>query len=281
MDEKNLSIEDKCRLAQKAANYVLDCDKPIVVHIDGRSFSKLIKNKFKKPFDDNFIDMMNETAKFVCESVQSVKVAYVQSDEISLLIWKSSPDSETFFGGRLCKLQSIIASLATSEFNRQFIRHTVFNKYDWSNVQIADLDQELCDMKMAQFDCKAWNVETIEDAFLWLLYRNIDCVRNSKQQAAQSYLSNKELINVNTDDQIKLLKEKTGIDWYKYPEHQKYGRIIKKEMLVHNNIDTGECYKRRHWVVTNGIDLTNNENRRTLIDNILTDIKNNEQNLTK
>ena len=52
-------------------------------------------------------------------------------------------------------------------------------------------------------------------------------------------------------------------------------------MLVHNNIDTGECYKRRHWVVTNGIDLTNNENRRALIDSILTEIKNNEQNLTK
>jgi tRNA(His) 5'-end guanylyltransferase len=234
----------------------------------------------EKPFDARFTSTMCSTAIELVKEFRPV-LAYVQSDEISLLIWKSSPDSETFFGGRLCKLQSIIASLATSEFNRQFIRYTLFNKDDWSGVEIADLDQDLCDMKMAQFDCKAWNVETIEDAFLWLLYRNIDCVRNSKQQAAQSYLSHKELANVNTDDQIKLLMEKTGIDWYKYPEYQKYGRIIKKEMLVHNNIDTGECYKRRHWVVTNGIDLTNNENRRALIDNILTDIKNNEQNLTK
>ena len=274
--DKNLSIEDKCRMAQKAANYVLDCDKPIIVHIDGRSFSKLVKNKFDKPFDDDFIDMMNKTAKFVCENVQGVKVAYVQSDEISLLIWKSAPDSEIFFGGRLCKLQSIIASLATSEFNKHLIRYNVFGKDDWSGVQFGDLDQDLLDTKLAQFDCKAWNVDSIDDAFLWLLYRNIDCVRNSKQQAAQAYLSHKELMNVNTDDQISLLKEKKGIDWYDYPEYQKYGRILKKKVVIHNNIDTGECYKRRQWQVTDGIDLTNNDNRKNLINEILTDIKNNE-----
>ena len=53
--ETNLSLKEKCRLSQEKFNYKLDSDKPILLHIDGRSFSKLIKNRFKKPFDDDFI----------------------------------------------------------------------------------------------------------------------------------------------------------------------------------------------------------------------------------
>ena len=76
--------------------------------LDGRSFSKMVKNKFELPFDDNFIDMMNETAKYICKKIQGALFAYVQSDEISILL---SDKGDTFFGGRLNKMQSIIASI--------------------------------------------------------------------------------------------------------------------------------------------------------------------------
>ena len=59
----NRTLESKCREYQKTADYHLDANKPIIVHIDGRSFSKMVKNKFKKPFDENFINMMNEGVK--------------------------------------------------------------------------------------------------------------------------------------------------------------------------------------------------------------------------
>lgn len=269
MDEKQeLSIKEKCKKAQKLFDYKLDCNKPIIVHIDGKNFSKMIKNKFEKPFDKEFIDMMNNTAKFICQNVQGVKLAYTQSDEITLIITKSSPDSEIFFGGRLCKLQSVIAALATSEFNRHFIRHQVFNKDDWSNYGIADLDQELFDMKMTQFDCKAWNVDTLYDAVLWLLFRNIDCVRNSKQQAAQTYISPKKLTNLSTDEQIAKLLEEKNIDWNQYPDNMKYGRFIKKAVATVNGAN-GQPVKRRVWNVYDGKDLTISENRLELIDYIV------------
>jgi tRNA(His) 5'-end guanylyltransferase len=228
----------------------------------------MIKNKFEKPFDKEFIDMMNNTAKFICQNVQGVKLAYTQSDEITLIITKSSPDSEIFFGGRLCKLQSVIAALATSEFNRHFIRRQVFDKDDWSGVQMCDLDQELLDMKMTQFDCKAWNVDTLYDAILWLLFRNIDCVRNSKQQAAQTYLSHKALEKLDTDKQIAKLLEEKGIDWNQYPDNMKYGRFIKKAVATVNGAN-GQPVKRRVWNVYDGKDLTILENRTELLDYIV------------
>ena len=116
------SLEDKCQYYRSLTDYKILPNSNILVMLDGKNFSKLIKNNFDKPFDDEFVEMMNNTAKFLCNNVQGVKFAYVQSDEISLLISDyDTPETDTLFGGRLCKIQSILASLATSEFNRQFI----------------------------------------------------------------------------------------------------------------------------------------------------------------
>ena len=115
------TLKDKCLYYRDLSDYKLMPNSNILVMLDGRSLSKLIKNNFKKPFDDVFIDIMNRTAKFLCENIQGCKIAYTQSDEISLYI-SDGPDSDVFFGGRLCKLQSLIASMATCEFNRWFTK---------------------------------------------------------------------------------------------------------------------------------------------------------------
>ena len=138
------NLEDKCLYYRGLTDYRIQGNNNILVMLDGKNFSTLIKNNFKKPFDDDFINMMNKTAQFLCENVQGCKFAYTQSDEISLLITDyDTPETDTLFGGRICKIQSILASLATSEFNRWFIRNKIFNKDNWSSVTFADLDQEL------------------------------------------------------------------------------------------------------------------------------------------
>ena len=268
MEETNetLSIKEKCKQAQKKFDFRLDCDKPIIVHIDGKNFSKLIKNKFKRPFDDKFMDMMDKTAQFVCQNVQGTKMAYVQSDEITLLIWKNSPDSEIFFGGRLCKLQSVIAALATSEFNKYFILNSAVGKDEYSYTSAFEIGKNIESMKMAQFDCKVWNVDTIDDAYLWVLFRNIDCVRNSKQQAAQTYLPSKCLENLNTDEQIEKLRVEKCLDWNNFSDAKRYGRIIIKDEVQYQNIFTNETDTRHVWKVFPGLDLTKEENREHLRD---------------
>jgi hypothetical protein len=97
----------------------------------------------------------------------------------------------------------------------------------------------------------------------WFLFRNIDCIRNSKQQAAQSYLSHKELMGLHTDDQIELLLEKTGIDWNSYKDGEKYGRLIYKVEEEFETEIKGEIvkYKRNKFRANDGFDLTITENR--------------------
>lgn len=127
------------------------------------------------------------------------------------------------------------------------------------------------DQKLVEFDCKAWNVPNENDMFAWCLYRQNDCIKNSKQQAAQTYLSYKELLNLNTDEQIRLLKERKGIDWEKdYSDGKKYGRFIYKKEVKQANEELDLTYIRNVWIEHDAF-ILNDENNR---DRFLTIIKN-------
>ena len=254
------NLEDKCLYYRSLSNYKLLPNSYVLVMLDGRSFSNLIKNKFEKPFDKDFIDMMNQTAQYVCENVEGAKLAYVQSDEISLVITDfDTPTTDAFFGYRFNKLTSIIASLATGKFNQLMLQYNL-SKYN-NKQNVDDVVKFIEKQNLCQFDCKVWNVPTLNDVFAWFLYRQIDCVRNSKQQAAQTFISHKNLMNLNVDAQIKLLFEQKGIDWNEYSMDEKYGRFIWKQKVIMNNIDTGDIYKRHKWLVQSAFPLMDETGR--------------------
>lgn len=256
MQFKNL--EDKCLYYRSLTDYKLIPNSYVMVCIDGRSFSHLIKNKFQKPFDDNFIEMMNETAKYVCENVQGCKFAYTQSDEVTFVLTDfDTPTTDSFFSYRLCKMQSIIASLATSKFNQLMYTYYI-NKHDYKTClmdyedtlyRVSDVAECISELPIYQFDCRCWNVPSFNDVFAYFLYRQIDCVRNSKQQTAQTFLAHKELMGKNTDEQVELLKNEKDIDWNTFPDRLKYGRFIWKRNVLMNNVETGEVYHRNKWVI--------------------------------
>ena len=262
MQFKNL--EDKCLYYRGLSDYKLLPNSYVLVMLDGRSFSHMVKNKFLKPFDDNFIRMMNETAEYVCKNVQGCKLAFVQSDEISLVLTDfDTPTTDAFFSNRLCKMQSIIASLATTKFNQLMASYhfdKMWNEGYAPDLSVDDICNKIEELPLYQFDCKCWNVPTYNDVFAWILYRQNDCVKNSKQQTAQTSLPHKELLGKNTDEQIALLKETKGIDWNLFPNDRKYGRFIWKEE-VQLVSDDGYQYTRHMWKIHDAYPLNDEHNR--------------------
>lgn len=257
MQFKNL--EDKCLYYRGLSDYKLLPNSYVIVFLDGRSFSHMVKNKFQKPFDDDFIRMMNETAKYVCKNVQGAKFAYVQSDEISIVLTDfDTPTTDAFFNNRLCKMQSIIASLATAKFN-QLMYQFYFDRLDVFDpdfyLTTNDVVEQLDKLPLYQFYCKCWNVPTYNDVFCWFLYRNIDCTKNSKQQTAQTYLPHKELLGKTSDAQVEFLKETKNIEWNHFTPDKKWGRFVWKveKELVNPQ---GEPYTRNVWEVFDGVDLS-------------------------
>lgn len=255
-DFTGLSLGDRMKALQSLRDYKLDKKEYVLCHIDGRAFSKLIKHNFELPFDDKFIDFMNQTAIYLCKSIQGCKLAYVQSDEISLLLTDfSKEETGNFFQYRLCKLQSVIASLATGEFNRLWYCDQIINNP-------SDAVDIISSRKPVQFDCKAWNVYEYNDAFAWFKFRQNDCIRNSKQQAAQTYVKpKKKLVNLSSDQQIELLKNEYGIDWNEYSNGKKYGRLIRRcvyEAEGENPIIHEQAMSIRHkWVAEDAPIFTN------------------------
>ena len=186
-----------------------------------------------------------------------VKFAYTQSDEISLLITDyDTPVTEALYNGRLCKIQSILAGIATAEFNRLFIpymlKKVLNNKTDKEYYSLELIEKKMATMKLAKFDCKAWVVPSINDVYAWFLYRQHDCIRNSKQQAAQTYLSHKELIGKTTDEQVELLFNEKGIDWNDY-EDGKIGYYVwtKEELERYKKEYAVEPYEFQRNIIDN------------------------------
>jgi tRNA(His) 5'-end guanylyltransferase len=258
MENTTQTLKERMESFRKEYDYTLPKRSYTMIFCDGRSFSKLIKNKFEKPFDDWFINAMNQTAKYICENVQGAKFAYVQSDEISVVLTDfDNEETEAFYGNRLCKLQSIIASLATCKFNQLLFAKMVQD--DKASVE------NVMNMQLVQFDCKAWNLPTFNDVYAWFLYRQTDCIRNSKQQTAQTYLPHKMLNGIDTDKQVALLKEVKDIDWNTFSDDKKYGRFVERrevEATVFNNYTKQEInVVRKEWIPSPAYLLKDNRDR--------------------
>lgn len=126
------TLKERMEYYRDIVDYKLTPNSYVLAMVDGRAFSNLVKNTFQLPFDDSFINIMNETAAYVCKNIQGCKMAYTQSDEISFIITDfDTPETDAFFGFRLCKLQSIIASLSTSKFNQLFNNGILKTMLQW------------------------------------------------------------------------------------------------------------------------------------------------------
>lgn len=197
-----------------------------IIRIDGKAFHTYTSD-LDSPFDYGFISDMNNTAKYLCEEIQGAKFAYVQSDEISILVTDFEKlGTCAWFDGNIQKISSVAASLATAEFNRLRVQRASRDLLIQSHGLSYD---EWAPKEFAAFDCRVFTIPLkveVENYFIW---RQLDATRNSIQSAARAYCSHSECNNKNTNQLQELLFEKVGINWNNYDSGVKRGRIIIKE----------------------------------------------------
>ena len=98
-------IEKRMKDLRGKTDYHLPKKTYIMCACDGRSFSRLIKNNYEKPFDDKSISMMNEVAIYVCKNVPGCCFEYTQSDEITFILTDfENEETSAFFDYRRCKI---------------------------------------------------------------------------------------------------------------------------------------------------------------------------------
>ncbi len=183
---------------------------PVVARIDGKCFSSYTRG-MGRPYDERMSRTMNIVTQILAKETNAL-VGYTQSDEISLVWYSDDPKSQIFMDGKIMKMVSILASLATATFNKEV--HQIFQSW----------------LPNALFDARVWELPTLEEAANVFLWREQDAVRSSVQMAAQSVYSHKELHCKNNKEMHEMLHQK-DINWNDYPAYFKRGQWTQKRKV--------------------------------------------------
>lgn len=229
-----------------------------IIRIDGKAFHTYTRG-LTRPFDKALIDDMDETTKFLCESIQGVKFGYVQSDEISLLLTDFDKNTtDAWFDGNIQKMASISASMATGRFNE--LRQVRYLQ-EMLNEEKSNIKQTL-----AFFDSRVFTIPSEEEVINYFIWRQQDATRNSISSVAQSMYSHKEL-NGKTTDQMQEMIFLGGKNWNDFPIGQKRGRSLAKRIkLVPVSKQAAEKAKDKSAFVVNENGLFVERNSWTVVD---------------
>ena len=228
---------------------------------------------------------MQDTAEYLCENIQGCKMAFVFSDEISLLLIDYERlESQAFFDYEVQKMCSVIASMATLAFNKIFAdrvcnidpmllgfyddepdnSYEIAESYGFDNLRTKEgmdnLENQVkiynkAIQKGATFDCRVFNVQSM-DVSNYFYWRQLDATRNSIQMVGQSKFSSRELHGKSCNDIQDMLHEIYGINWNDLPTYKKRGSCCIKIVEPYEN-DTF----RSRWIIDENIPIFKGDGR--------------------
>jgi tRNA(His) guanylyltransferase len=231
MGERMKAYEKEFRSTVPSKNHV-------IVRLDGKAFHSYTRG-LDRPYDQKLMDDMDAVAAHLCDSISGVKFAYVQSDEISLLLtdwgFGAVDNTEAYFGNQIQKIVSVAASTASAVMN--ILRPpTSFST-------------------AAVFDARMFTLPSKDETEAYFIWRQRDAIKNSVTMAASTKVSDKALMGVTTAERLALLEDH-GYSWDTLPAGFRYGRIIirktEEEPVTFTHRKTGEVHSvmavRSKWV---------------------------------
>lgn len=205
-DSNKQTLADRMKEYEANFDYKIMRRCPVILRLDGRSFSRLTKS-LEKP-SEKFINAMANTTLDVAKDIEGCVFGYCQSDEITLVLKNDqSIYSMPWFDNRIQKMVSIAAAEATYAFGK-------------------NLEKQELELKRGIFDCRVFSVPNTIELVNNLIYRQRDCMRNAISLVADAQLRKrlgkgaalKLLLNKGSKERLQLLFEKCGIDFWKdYP----------------------------------------------------------------
>ena len=230
------SLGDRMKLYESATEGFLTPRTPIILRVDGKAFHTYTKG-LKRPWDLVLNSVMDMTAIELCNHVQGAQIAYVQSDEISILVHGyKTHTSQAYFDGRIQKIVSVVASIAAATFTSESWR--IWDEGD-------SVPNKASRIRPAYFDCRAFVMPESEvcNYFLW---RQQDATRNSVQSLARALYSHKECNNKN-GSQLQDMCMAKGHNWNALPTQYKRGRCIVRQ--TYEVESSGGASQRTRWAV--------------------------------
>ena len=214
----NDSMSDRFKDYESAAEQILPRRLPVLIRLDGNSFSNFTKvNDFQKPFDSRFERAMEAAATAVLEYCAGAQLAYVQSDEITILLRNDQThQTDPFLGNRTQKIASLLAATASVAFNDSL--------REWGMSTRAVFDARVFVVPPAD----------VNNAFLW---RQRDAFRNCIQGFAYHRLRDatgrktaiRMLHGKSLTQQQEIIRQELEVEPSELPTEWLRGRTILRE----------------------------------------------------
>ena len=210
---------------ENRTRYLLPRRTYTLIRVDGKAFHAYTKD-CERPFDNMLMEDMDFTAVSLCQQIEGAAFAYVQSDEISLLLMDfANNQTQAWFDGNLQKQVSLSAAIATAHFN----------SFRWQRILLNTEDPKKLDLQRqptAYFDSRAFTIPDpveVENYFIW---RQQDATRNSISMAAQAHFPHERLQGKTSDEMQEMLWSEKGINWNNMPGGFKRGRCVVRTATV-------------------------------------------------
>jgi len=204
-DRMKRDYEDRTRFYLPRRTYTL-------IRCDGKAFHSYTRG-CARPYDLDLMADMDTTAVRLCEEMGGARFAFVQSDEISVLLTDfGAPLTEAWLDGNVQKMASVGASLATAAFNQ---------------ARLSRMPGRLPKTAaMALFDARVWTIPDRTEVFNYFVWRQQDASRNSLSMTARAHFPQKRLHAISCDALQQLLLSEKGIDWNDLPIGFQRGRAV-------------------------------------------------------
>lgn len=204
---------------------VLTHRMPMILRVDGRAFHTYTRKLHHAardlgPWNPVMRDAMTDAARALVKEVSGAKLAYIQSDEISVLVTDyDAVGTQPWFDKVVQKVCSVSASVATMAFNNN-IRQYVD----------SGLPAELFPAT-ATFDARAFVVPQ-DDVCNYFIWRQRDAEKNSISMLAQDHFSPKQLHGKNGNAKQDMLMLEKGVNWNDCDTWKKRGWCVDRKTVT-------------------------------------------------
>ena len=225
------SLGDRMKAYESSSRSYVDEKQPLVLRLDGHSFSKFTKG-LKKPYEEWFHSIMVKVTAQLVKDYNAV-VGYTQSDEITLVLVPTLHEEKYqpyLFNNQVQKIVSLAAANATNMFTLELLRLVNSSKIVAEDYK-PQVYEKLATSR-AYFDARVFNVPDLAECYNNLFWRSTyDCIRNSVSMAAQSLFSHSVLQKLSTKELKEKMKTDLNINWEDSDPEFKYGTFIKKRIV--------------------------------------------------
>ncbi len=206
-------LGDRCKSFEQAeASRRAMRGLPLLARLDGRAFHTFTRD-LKRPYEHGMSISMIETTRYLVQEMIAL-LGYTQSDEITLAWFEPSQSASDYaFDGRFQKLASVLAGMASARFGKLVAEHLPSKVHETPH-----------------FDCRVWQVPTLDDAADVFVWREDDATKNSVSMAAGAYYSDAELDGAHSGVKQELLWKK-GVNWNDFPRFFKRGTYVQRRAV--------------------------------------------------